>query len=106
MIRCGTGYDVHRLVPDRPLILGGITIPFEKGPLGHSDGDALCHAIADAMLGACALGDIGQHFPDTDETYAGFDSIQFLEQIRQKLEDAGYRVQNVDATIIQRPPKT
>ncbi len=105
MLRCGTGYDVHRLVPGRPLILGGITIPYEKGPLGHSDGDALCHAIADALLGACALGDIGEHFPDSDETYAGFNSLRFLEQIREKLLDAGFAVQNIDSTIILQAPK-
>jgi 2-C-methyl-D-erythritol 2,4-cyclodiphosphate synthase len=105
MIRCGTGYDVHRLVADRPMIIGGVEIPFEKGPLGHSDGDALAHAIADALLGACALGDIGQHFPDSDKQYAGFDSIEFLRMIRQKILDAGYKVQNIDSTIILEQPK-
>lgn len=105
MIRSGTGYDVHRLVEGRPLILGGVTIPFEKGPLGHSDGDALSHAIADALLGACALGDIGQHFPDTDAAYEGFDSIKFLEMIREKILEVGYAVINIDSTIILQKPK-
>ena len=105
MIRAGTGYDVHRLIADRPLIIGGVTIPYEKGPLGHSDGDALAHAIADALLGACALGDIGQHFPDNDEAYEGFDSIEFLTIIREKILTAGYQVMNIDSTIILERPK-
>jgi len=105
MVRSGIGYDVHRLVLDRPLVLGGVDIPYEKGSLGHSDGDALCHAIADALLGACALGDIGQHFPDTDANYAGFKSLKFLELIREHLAKEGWQVNNVDATIVLQVPK-
>lgn len=103
--RIGTGYDVHRLVDGRPLILGGVEIPFEKGVLGHSDGDALTHAICDALLGAAALGDIGQHFPDTDNQYAGADSLIFLKDICAKIAKAGFRIGNVDATIILQKPK-
>lgn len=103
--RIGTGYDVHRLVAGRPLILGGVQIPFEKGVLGHSDGDALTHAVCDALLGAAALGDIGQHFPDTDERFAGADSLTFLTDICRKLKSAGFQVGNVDATIILQAPK-
>jgi len=105
MIRTGIGYDVHRLVADRKLILGGIEIPFEKGSLGHSDGDAVCHAIADALLGASALGDIGQHFPDTDAAYEGFRSVDFLTRVKHMLDEVGYRIENVDATIILQQPK-
>ena len=101
----GTGYDVHRLVRGRPLILGGVTIPFEKGVLGHSDGDAVCHAIIDALLGAAALGDIGSHFPDTAEQFAGANSLGFLKTIGNKIAKAGFRVGNVDATIILERPK-
>jgi len=104
-IRIGTGYDVHRLVEGRKLILGGVEIPFEKGVLGHSDGDALTHAICDALLGAAALGDIGQHFPDTDSQYAGANSLIFLEAICKKLALAGFRVGNVDVTIVLQKPK-
>ena len=103
--RIGTGYDVHRLVEGRALILGGVEIPFEKGVLGHSDGDALTHAICDALLGAAALGDIGQHFPDTDSQYAGANSLIFLEAICKKLALAGFRVGNVDVTIVLQKPK-
>ncbi len=104
-MRIGTGYDVHRLVEDRKLILGGVEIPFEKGLLGHSDADVLTHAVMDSLLGAAALGDIGQHFPDTDPRYAGADSIALLREVRRLLEEAGYRVGNVDATIICQRPK-
>lgn len=103
--RIGTGYDVHRLVAGRPLILGGVEIPFEKGVLGHSDGDALTHAICDALLGAAAMGDIGQHFPDTQEQYAGANSLTFLSDISAKLTRAGFQVGNVDATIVLQAPK-
>ncbi len=104
-MRIGTGYDVHKLVEDRKLILGGVEIPFEKGLLGHSDADVLTHAVMDSLLGAAALGDIGQHFPDTDPRYAGADSIALLREVRRLLEEAGYRVGNVDATIICQRPK-
>ena len=103
--RIGTGYDVHRLVEGRRLVLGGVEIPFDKGVLGHSDGDALTHAVCDALLGAAALGDIGQHFPDTDQQYAGANSLTFLAEICNKINAAGYRVGNVDATIILQKPK-
>lgn len=103
--RIGTGYDVHRLVSGRRLILGGVEIPSEKGVLGHSDGDALTHAICDALLGAAALGDIGQHFPDTDNQYAGADSLNFLKDICGKIAKAGFQIGNVDATIILQKPK-
>ncbi len=105
MIRVGTGYDVHRLVEGRPLVLGGVEIPFDKGSLGHSDGDAVCHAIADALLGGAGLGDIGQHFPDQDPKYAGFYSVHFLELVREKLVAAGFRILNLDTTIILQQPK-
>ncbi len=104
-MRIGTGYDVHKLTEDRRLILGGVEIPFEKGLLGHSDADVLVHAVMDSLLGAAALGDIGQHFPDTDPRYAGADSIALLREVRRILEEAGYRVGNVDATIICQRPK-
>lgn len=104
-MRIGTGYDVHKLVEGRKLILGGVEIPFEKGLLGHSDADVLTHAVIDSLLGAAALGDIGQHFPDTDPRYAGADSIALLREVRRLLEEAGYRVGNVDATIICQRPK-
>ena len=99
------GYDVHRLVEDRPLILGGINIPYEKGLLGHSDADCLVHAIMDSLLGAAALGDIGKHFPDTDERFKGADSIKLMEYVRDMLTEKGYQVGNVDATIIAQRPK-
>lgn len=104
-MRIGTGYDVHKLVEDRKLILGGVEVPFEKGLLGHSDADVLTHAVMDSLLGAAALGDIGQHFPDTDPRYEGADSIALLREVRRILEEAGYRVGNVDATIICQRPK-
>ena len=99
------GYDVHRLVEDRPLILGGINILYEKGLLGHSDADCLVHAIMDSLLGAAALGDIGKHFPDTDERFKGADSIKLMEYVRDMLTEKGYQVGNVDATIIAQRPK-
>jgi 2-C-methyl-D-erythritol 2,4-cyclodiphosphate synthase len=104
-MRIGTGYDVHRLVPDRELILGGVKIDYELGLLGHSDADVLLHAIMDAMLGAAALGDIGRHFPDTDNAYKGASSIRLLEQVRELVKKEGFRVGNVDATIIAQKPK-
>ena len=103
--RIGQGYDVHRLVPERKLILGGVEIPWEKGLLGHSDADVLLHAVMDALLGAAALGDIGQHFPDTDVRYAGADSRMLLREVGDMLEKAGWEVVNIDATIIAQRPK-
>lgn len=104
-IRIGHGYDVHRLVEDRKLILGGVEIPFERGLLGHSDADVLLHAISDALLGAVALGDIGKHFPDTDPRYAGADSILLLKEVVQLVRNEGYQVGNLDATILCQRPK-
>ena len=104
-MRIGHGYDLHRLVADRPLILGGVRIPFEKGLLGHSDADVLTHAVMDALLGAAALGDIGMHFPDGDEAYRGADSIALAKAVKEKLTAAGYHVVNVDATVIAQRPK-
>lgn len=104
-MRVGMGYDVHRLVEERRLILGGVEIPYEKGLLGHSDADVLLHAIMDAMLGAAALGDIGRHFPDTDPAYKGADSMVLLQACREKLRTAGYRVHNLDALICAQAPK-
>ena len=104
-MRIGHGYDVHRLVPDRRLILGGVEIPFERGLLGHSDADVLLHAIADALLGAAALGDIGCLFPDTDPAYAGADSLELLRQVRVAVQQAGHQIGNVDATVLAQRPK-
>lgn len=104
-MRIGNGYDVHRLVEDRKLILGGVEIPYEKGLLGHSDADVLLHAIMDALLGAAALGDIGKHFPDTDPAYKGADSMQLLRHVKDLLDKNMYIVGNVDATIIAQKPK-
>lgn len=104
-MRVGHGYDVHRLVEGRKLILGGVEIPWEKGLLGHSDADVLLHALMDAMLGAAALGDIGQHFPDSDERYAGADSLQLLAEASRLLTEAGYRLVNADCTILAQRPK-
>lgn len=104
-MRVGHGYDVHRLVEGRKLILGGVEIPWEKGLLGHSDADVLLHALMDAMLGAAALGDIGRHFPDSDEHYAGADSLQLLKEVSRLLSDAGYRLVNADCTILAQRPK-
>ena len=103
--RVGFGYDVHRLVAERPLVLGGVTIAHPLGLLGHSDADVLTHAIMDALLGAAALGDIGQHFPDTDEAYRGISSLALLEQVAGKLRDAGYEPVNVDAVVVAEAPK-
>lgn len=105
MTRFGMGYDVHRLVEGRRLILGGVAVPYEKGLLGHSDADVLLHAIADALLGAAALGDIGRHFPDTDPRYAGADSGVLLARVRELIEEKGYRIGNVDATVVAQRPK-
>ncbi len=104
-MRVGMGYDVHRLVEERRLILGGVEIPYEKGLLGHSDADVLLHAIMDAMLGAAALGDIGRHFPDTDPAYKGADSMVLLQACCEKIRAAGYRVHNLDALICAQAPK-
>lgn len=104
-MRIGHGYDVHRLVEGRKLILGGVDIPHEKGLLGHSDADVLTHAIMDALLGAAALGDIGKLFPDNDPAYAGADSLVLLERVGERLAQAGYRVGNIDATILAQRPK-
>lgn len=104
-MRIGMGYDVHRLVDDRDLILGGVTIPYEKGLLGHSDADVVVHAIMDALLGAAALGDIGKHFPDTDPKYKGISSIQLLEYVGKLIEENLYVIGNIDATIIAQKPK-
>ena len=104
-MRIGMGYDVHRLVEDRDLIIGGEKIEYEYGLLGHSDADVLLHAIMDALLGAAALGDIGTHFPDTDERYRGISSVRLLAYVDQVLEENGYSVGNIDATIIAQRPK-
>ena len=104
-MRIGMGYDVHKLVKDRKLILGGVNIPYEKGLLGHSDADVLIHAIMDALLGAAALGDIGKHFPDNDDSYKGISSMFLLEKVAGILEDNMYVVGNIDATIIAQQPK-
>ncbi len=104
-MRVGLGYDLHRLESNRPLILGGVTIPYDKGLAGHSDADALAHAVIDALLGAAALGNIGQHFPDTDPEYAGADSLKLLELAGKLLRDAGYEVVNIDSNIIAQAPK-
>jgi len=105
MLRVGLGYDVHALVEGRPLILGGVEIPHEKGLLGHSDADVLTHALMDALLGALALGDLGKHFPDTDERYRGISSLKLLGKIMELIEDKGYKVGNVDCIIAAQRPK-
>lgn len=104
-MRIGMGYDVHKLVPERKLIMGGVEIPYEKGLLGHSDADVLLHAIMDALLGAAALGDIGKHFPDTDDAYKGASSIELLRKVGEMVEDACFMIENIDATIIAQRPK-
>ena len=104
-MRIGMGYDVHRLVEDRPLIMGGVEIPYELGLLGHSDADVLLHAIMDALLGAAALGDIGKHFPDSDPAYKGISSILLLEKVGALLEENMFLIENIDATIIAQAPK-
>lgn len=105
MIRIGNGYDVHKLVEGRKLILGGVEIPYEKGLLGHSDADVLVHAIMDSLLGALALGDIGQHFPDNDNKYLNIDSMILLEKVMELVEERGYKIGNIDAIIVAQRPK-
>ena len=104
-LRIGEGWDIHRLVPDRPLIIGGVRIPYERGLLGHSDADVLLHAITDALLGAAALGDIGQHFPDTDLQFKGADSAVLLAEAMRRVRAAGYALGNLDSTVIAQAPK-
>ena len=104
-MRIGHGYDVHRLVEGRKLILGGVEVPYEKGLLGHSDADVLTHAVMDALLGAAGLGDIGQHFPDSDDRFLGADSLELLRQVCGMLSERGYRIGNVDVTVIAQRPK-
>ncbi len=105
MFRIGHGYDVHALTEKRKCIIGGVDIPYEKGLLGHSDADVLLHAISDSILGAAALGDIGKHFPDNDEKFKGADSLELLKEVNRILNNAGYRVVNVDSTVIAQAPK-
>lgn len=104
-LRIGHGYDAHRFAEGRPLVLGGVLIPYDKGLLGHSDADVLLHALMDAMLGAAALGDIGYHFPDTDEAYRGANSLQLLKQVGQFLREHGYALANADVTVLAQAPK-
>ncbi len=104
-LRIGQGFDVHAFAEERPLILGGVRIPFDRGLAGHSDADVLVHAVCDALLGAAGLGDIGRHFPDTDPAYAGADSMELLAQVRERLAGRGWRVINLDATVIAQAPK-
>lgn len=104
-MRIGIGYDVHQLVNDRPLILGGVTIPYEKGLMGHSDADVLVHSVMDALLGAAALGDIGKHFPDNDPKYKNISSLKLLEVVGKALKDKGYKVVNIDSVIMCQAPK-
>ena len=104
-MRIGHGYDVHKLTKDRDLILGGVKIPYEKGLLGHSDADVLLHAVSDSLLGAAALGDIGKHFPDTDPAYKGADSLKLLGIVGEKVSKAGFRISNIDVTMIAQRPK-
>jgi 2-C-methyl-D-erythritol 2,4-cyclodiphosphate synthase len=104
-VRVGHGFDAHRLAAGRPFVLGGVLIPFERGPLGHSDGDALAHALADAILGACALGDLGRHFPDTDPHWKDADSLELLATCAELAREAGYAIGNVDATVVVEAPK-
>jgi 2-C-methyl-D-erythritol 2,4-cyclodiphosphate synthase len=104
-MRIGTGYDVHRLVQDRPLVLGGVTIPHDKGLLGHSDADVLVHAACDALLGAAGLGDLGEHFPDSDDAYKGIYSIELLKRCRQLIHEKGFVVVNLDGVIVAQAPK-
>lgn len=105
MIRIGHGYDVHRLTENRDLILGGVKIPHKKGLLGHSDADVLVHAVMDALLGAAALGDIGKHFPDNDDSFKNADSIELLKKVTEIISEHGYRVGNIDSTVIAQAPK-
>ena len=105
LMRIGQGYDVHCLVEGRKLILGGVEIPYEKGLLGHSDADVLLHAVMDALLGAAALGDIGQHFPDSDERYKGISSVELLKEVGKILQENGYLIENIDSTVVAQRPK-
>lgn len=105
MMRCGIGYDLHRLAEGRPLMIGGIEVPFDKGSVGHSDGDVLSHALCDALLGAGGLGDIGTHFPDTDPRWKGASSLLFLEHARKLLDERGWRISHVDAIVVCERPK-
>lgn len=105
MFKIGNGYDVHRLVEGRSLIIGGVSIPFEKGLLGHSDADVLVHAIMDALLGACGERDIGKHFPDTDNLYKGISSLKLLDKVKEIIESKGYRIGNIDSIIVAQAPK-
>lgn len=105
MIRIGNGYDVHRLVENRSLIIGGVSIPYNKGLLGHSDADVLVHAIMDALLGACGERDIGKHFPDTDNSYKGISSLKLLGRVQEIIREKGYRVGNIDSIIVAQAPK-
>jgi 2-C-methyl-D-erythritol 2,4-cyclodiphosphate synthase len=105
MYRIGNGFDAHRLIEGRPFIVGGVNIPFARGPLGHSDGDVVAHALCDAILGACALGDLGSHFPDSNERWKGADSFVFLAACAQMARDAGYEIGNLDATIVVQEPR-
>jgi 2-C-methyl-D-erythritol 2,4-cyclodiphosphate synthase len=104
-MRVGHGFDAHRLVEGRPFVVGGVTIPFERGPLGHSDGDTLTHAICDALLGAAALGDLGAHFPDTDPQWKGVDSLTLLAAVHEQLVRHGWTIANIDATVVVQAPK-
>lgn len=104
-MRIGMGYDVHKLVTGRDLIIGGVSIPYELGLLGHSDADVLLHAVMDSLLGACALGDIGKHFPDTDDRFKGISSIALLKETKKLIQDKGFKIINIDATIIAQKPK-
>jgi len=104
-VRIGHGFDAHRLVEGRRFVLGGVDIPFERGPLGHSDADVLAHALSDAILGACALGDLGRHFPDSDARWSGADSMQLLEACAAMAREAGYDLENVDATVVVQAPR-
>jgi 2-C-methyl-D-erythritol 2,4-cyclodiphosphate synthase len=104
-VRCGIGYDLHCLVPGRPFVVGGLQIPFDKGPAGHSDGDVLTHALCDALFGAAALGDIGTHFPDTDPKWKGANSLRFLEHARKLLDEKEFAIEHVDAVVITEKPK-
>lgn len=105
MIRIGNGYDVHRLVENRSLIMGGVDIPYDKGLLGHSDADVLVHAIMDALLGACGERDIGKHFPDTDNSYKGISSLKLLERVKEVIKEKGYKIGNIDSIIVAQAPK-
>ncbi|HTB91491.1 MAG TPA: 2-C-methyl-D-erythritol 2,4-cyclodiphosphate synthase [Candidatus Sulfotelmatobacter sp.] len=104
-VRCGIGYDLHRLAEGRKLIIGGIEVPFDKGPVGHSDGDAVAHALCDALFGAAGLGDIGTHFPDTDPKWKGANSLQFLEYARKLLDEKHFTIEHVDAVVVLERPK-